>query len=455
MKKQSVVLDTNVILTTPNILKTLENSNIFIPFSVLEELDKFKKKMDVVGMCARTFSRTLDELSQRKDLSQGVEMDNGSVLYIFEYSREEMLEYADFDYDKADNRIIAFAGLIMNEEKYRAEKFCLISMDILVRVKARSKGIPAKEHKTGQVIKSLSDLYSGFKIIHISDDELDRIYSYGIETDCFLLDSEEERMPPNCCVVAKASNSSVLLRVLEYDEEEQANVYVRVPDYKGSKHKSVFGLIPRNKEQNFSLDLLMNPEIKLVTLTGKAGTGKTLLAAASALHQVISGSKKGAEPTYEKILISRKTEGVGKDIGYLPGSKEEKMNPWLAPVYDNLDFLMNGKREHLEAYLKDGTIEIEAITYTRGRSLSNAYVLIDEAQNMTVHEIKTIITRIGENSKIILTGDIEQIDSSMLDEKSNGLTYVIEKFKNHKIAAHLTLIKGERSELATLAAEIL
>ena len=212
---------------------------------------------------------------------------------------------------------------------------------------------------------------------------------------------------------------------------------------------AVWGLKPRNKEQTFALDLLNDPSVPIVTLVGKAGCGKTLLAIAAGLDQVLEKNM------FKKLIVSRPVQPLGKDIGYLPGTMEEKMRPWLMPIQDNIDFLLNGESKSMEMFFEDGTIQIEALTYIRGRSISNAFVIIDEAQNLTMHELKTIITRVGENTKIVLTGDVEQIDSVYLDATSNGLSYAVEKFKQHGLAGHVTLLKGERSKVATLASKIL
>ena len=220
----------------------------------------------------------------------------------------------------------------------------------------------------------------------------------------------------------------------------------------GEYKQGVWGVRPRNKEQNFALNLLLDPDVPIVTLVGKAGSGKTLLALAAGLAQVV---ETNAESRYKHLVISRPIQPMGKDIGYLPGTIEEKMAPWLAPIQDNLKYLMGNDKETLQMYTMQGIIEVEALTYIRGRSIANAFIIIDEAQNLTAHELKTIITRVGENTKIILTGDIEQIDNVYVDETSNGLTYAIEKFKSHDITGHMALIKGERSNVATLAAKIL
>jgi PhoH-like ATPase len=220
----------------------------------------------------------------------------------------------------------------------------------------------------------------------------------------------------------------------------------------GEHKQGVWSVRPRNKEQNFAFDLLMDPTVPIVTLVGKAGSGKTLMAIAAGLAQVVEGRSASA---YRRLVVSRPIQPMGKDIGYLPGTMEEKMSPWLMPIQDNLQFLMGNDKETLKMYTDDGTIEIEALTYIRGRSIANSFIIIDEAQNLSAHELKTILTRVGENTKIVLTGDIEQIDNIYVDETSNGLTYAIEKFKSYELSGHITLIKGERSKVATLAAKVL
>ena len=243
--------------------------------------------------------------------------------------------------------------------------------------------------------------------------------------------------------------------MLVSNSNEKKSALSRFVNYESKLEKvvetkdAVWGLKPRNKEQTFALDLLNDPSVPIVTLVGKAGCGKTLLAIAAGLDQVLEKNM------FKKLIVSRPVQPLGKDIGYLPGTMEEKMRPWLMPIQDNIDFLLNGESKSMEMFFEDGTIQIEALTYIRGRSISNAFVIIDEAQNLTMHELKTIITRVGENTKIVLTGDVEQIDSVYLDAISNGLSYAVEKFKQHGLAGHVTLLKGERSKVATLASKIL
>jgi len=275
---------------------------------------------------------------------------------------------------------------------------------------------------------------------HLVDDQvIDRIYE-GKEV---IIDSDEANFKSNQFVMMVSNaneKKTALVKFKNYNTPLQ-----KVREFKSG----IWGLKPRNKEQMFALDVLMDQSIPIITLVGKAGCGKTLLAIAAGLEQVLEDNK------YKKLVVSRPVQPLGKDIGYLPGTMEEKMKPWLMPIQDNIDFLLNGKKDHMSHLFEDGTIQIEALTYIRGRTISNAFIIIDEAQNLTTHELKTIITRVGENTKIILTGDVEQIDSVYLDSTSNGLSYAVEKFKSHELSAHITLIKGERSKVATLASKVL
>jgi PhoH-like ATPase len=308
-----------------------------------------------------------------------------------------------------------------------------------MRVKCDSLGVKTEDYIPNKIISNTNELYTGFAKHLVDDQVIDQFY-LGEQV---FLDSEEVQLLPNQFLMLVSSaneKKTALARFTSYDSHLQ-----RVEEYR----QGIWSLKPRNKEQMFGLDLLMDPEIPIVTLIGKAGCGKTLLALAAGLEQVLETG------IYKKLVVSRPVQPLGKDIGYLPGTMEEKMRPWLMPVQDNLDFLLNGKKDNISYLYDDGTIQVEALTYIRGRSISNAFIIVDEAQNLTTHELKTIITRVGENTKIILTGDIEQIDSVYLDSTSNGLSYAVEKMKPHNLAGHVTLVKGERSKVATLASKVL
>ena len=313
-----------------------------------------------------------------------------------------------------------------------------------MRVKCDSIGLLCEDFVENQVVKDTEQLYKGFKT-HLVDDELiDQFYS----GEPIIL--EEERnivFRPNEFIMLVSSSNDKKTALAKF-----YNHSTPLKKLDSEFKKGTWGVKPRNKEQNFALDLLMDPEVQVVTLVGKAGSGKTLLAIAAGLAQVVEDTKQSL---YRRLVVSRPIQPMGKDIGYLPGSMEEKMNPWLAPIQDNLQFLMGNDKTTLKMYTDNGTIEIEALTYIRGRSIANSFIIIDEAQNLSAHELKTILTRVGENTKIVLTGDIEQIDNAYVDETSNGLTYAIEKFKKYELSGHITLVKGERSKVATLSAKIL
>ena len=324
-------------------------------------------------------------------------------------------------------------------KKNPKRKVILVTRDINMRVKCDSLGIMTEDYATNKVVSDEKHLFTGFKK-HLVDDQLiDQFY----DGEHIFFDKDDGKFFPNQFLMLVSSSNekkSALARFINYESKLEKVVEAK---------ESIWGLKSRNKEQTFSLNLLADPEVPIITLVGKAGCGKTLLAIAAGLDQVLEKQR------YKKLIVSRPVQPLGKDIGYLPGTMEEKMRPWLMPIQDNIDFLLNGKSKSMEMFFDDGTIQIEALTYIRGRSISNAFVIIDEAQNLTIHELKTIITRVGENTKIVLTGDIEQIDSVYLDATSNGLSYAVEKFKNHGLAGHITLIKGERSKVATLASKIL
>ena len=434
--KKTYVLDTNVFLTNSRSLFEFKNNDIVIPLKVLDEIDKHKKRQDGVGLNARSIIRILDNLRSKGNLHKGIRIARGKgILSVRGYDIEDLP--AACDLKSADNEIITTA--ITEQKKNPKRKVIVVTRDINMRVKCDSLGILTEDYTTNKIVTDHNKLFSGFKK-HLVDDQLiDHIYE-GQEV---VFDKEEGRFTPNqfLMLVSNANEKkTALVRFKNYN----------LPLHKISEYKnSVWGLKPRNKEQMFALDILLDPSIPIVTLVGKAGCGKTLLAIAAGLDQVLEESR------YKKLVVSRPVQPLGKDIGYLPGTMEEKMRPWLMPIQDNIDHLLNGKKDNMEIFFDNGTIQIEALTYIRGRSISNAFIIVDEAQNLTIHELKTIITRVGENTKIILTGDIEQVDSVYLDSTSNGLSYAVEKFKPYDISAHMTLVKGERSKVATLASKVL
>ena len=436
--KKTYVIDTNVFLTNANSIFEFKNNDIVVPIKVLDEIDKHKKRQDGVGLNARSTIRILDGLRSKGNLHKGVRLAKGQgIIYVKGYDPEDMPIGCDLK--SADNEIITTA--ITEMKSHTKRKVVVVTRDINMRVKCDSLGIITEDYIPNKIVSDETKLYTGF-VKHLVDDQLvDQFYS-GEEIK---LDKDEvkSKFKPNqfIMLVSNANEKkTALARFMNYNLPLQ-----KVTEY----NNGLWGLRPRNKEQTFAFDLLMDPEVPIVTLIGKAGCGKTLLAIAAGLEQVI---EKGI---YKKLVVSRPVQPMGKDIGYLPGTMEEKMKPWLMPIQDNLEFLMNGQHKSMDMFFDKGVIQVEALTYIRGRSINNAFIIIDEAQNLTIHELKTIITRVGENTKVILTGDIEQIDSMYLDATSNGLSHAVEKMKNYELSGHMTLIKGERSKVATLASKVL
>ena len=439
MAKKTYVLDTNVYLTDASSIFKFGTNDILLPFKVLEEIDKHKKRQDAVGRNARMIIRTLDEIRAKGSLKKGAKISKGMGL-IFARHQDTSLLPEEFDKQDPDNIIISSALFENNNNGRR--KVIVVTRDINMRIKCDALGIASEDYEVDQVLRENESLYSGM-VKHLVDDQVIDLFYNG---EGVYINEDEAKINPHQFVMLISSNNDKRTAIAKFINYSQ-------PLRKVVNYKDVWGIKPRNKEQSFALDLLMDPTVPVVSLVGAAGTGKTLCAIAAGLEQTLeAGNTKG--PTYKRLIVSRPIQPMGKDLGYLPGTLEEKMDPWLAPILDNLEFLM-GSKKTLDMYIDDGIIEIEALTYIRGRSIANAYIIIDESQQLTQHEIKTILTRIGENTKIILTGDVEQIDNVYVDEYSNGLTYVIEKFKYHDISGHIKMERGERSKVATLAAKVL
>ena len=436
MAKKTYVLDTSVYLTDANAIHSFDNNDIVIPLKVLEEIDKHKTRQDGVGAQARSIIRIFDGLREKGSLYKGVRLGKGKgIISCKPYDPTDIPE--SFDKNSPDNQII---GVALTERKLNPKrKVIVVSRDINMRVKCDALGIPAEEYVAGKVVGNTTDLYTGFTKYLVDDQVIDQFY----EGKDVFVDRDDIKLFPNQFVMLVSNANEKKTALSRFKDYSKA--LFRVFDGKGWD----WVITPRNKEQSFALDLLLDEDVPIVTLIGKAGSGKTLAAISAGLQQVLEGR------TYKRLIVSRPVQPMGRDIGYLPGTMEEKMRPWLAPIRDNMQFLMGNDKIMMEEYMSNGTVEIEALTYIRGRSISNAYIIIDEAQNLSRHELKTIITRVGEDTKIILTGDIEQIDNVYIDETSNGLTYAVEKFKDAQIAGHITLQKGERSKVATLAARIL
>ena len=444
MKTVYYVFDTNVLLYDPDCIFKFngEHLKLIIPITVIEEVDKFKKELSERGRNARQFSRNIEKLRNKGDLIKGIKIDNGSTVYIKipEKSIDAFCSYC-FMGDEGDNRILATAMCIKENDENNSDVIFL-TKDINLRIKANSLGLKARDYEERD-IRKFEEHFFGWKEIEVVDSIIEKLYkNKKIE----IKEIKIEDVVSNEFFLLK-SNSSNSSALAFYNQSLQLLELI-APKL---KEKSVWGIKPRNKEQIFSMHLLLNPEIKLVALVGKAGTGKTLLALAAGLNQVLD------EELYKKLVVSRPIFPLGKDLGFLPGDVEAKLSPWMGPIFDNLDFLVqSGSDEYNYKYLLDKKIvELEPLTYIRGRSISNQYLIVDEAQNLTPHEIKTIITRAGENTKIVLTGDPYQVDTPYLDATNNGLIYVVEKFKNIDIFGTITLIKGERSQLAELASNLL
>ena len=433
---KTLILDTNVFLTEAQALFSFGDNNIAIPTIVLDEIDKHKHRQDTAGYNARSMNRILDSLRAHGSLMSGVPLgeDKGKV-FVAHYDPRYMP--AGMEAEDSDNKIMAIALRL----KLSGHEVTVISRDLNMRVKCDSFGLACEDYLPQQVIKSSDKLFDGATSLSVSTDMIDRFY----EDQEILLPDQGEILYPNQYIILTDEGNlkkSALCRFVNYS----------TPLKKVNSYKDIWGLSANNTEQKYAMDLLFDPSVQVVSLTGQAGTGKTLLAAACGLEQVLHTPK--TQGGYDKLIITRPVQPLGRDIGFLPGTIEEKMMPWIAPLRDNLEYLF-GDKTALDMQMEQGTIEIEAMTYIRGRSISNAFMIVDEAQNLTAHELKTIITRVGHGTKLVLTGDIQQIDNSYVDSISNGLTYAVEKFKGYDISGHITLYKGERSKLATLAAEIL
>jgi len=444
-RKKIYVIDTSVLLTNAASIYSFGNNDLVLPFKVLEEIDKHKKRQDGVGSQSRKIIRILDELRSKGSLFKGVRIRKGKgILYAWgaEAAKEGDLP-EDLDKSIADHIIIATALAV--KRRHPTQKIIMVSRDINMRVICDSVGLLTEDYINHQIVKNSDSIYTGFASRLVDDEIVDRFYN---KEDIYL-DREDANYYPNQFLMLVSSaneKKTALAKFISFTEPLQPLL---------NFNRGIWGIKSRNKEQSFALELLMDPNIQIVTLVGRAGSGKTLCAIAAGLQQTVEDLMSKGEPAYSRLIVSRPVQPLGRDLGYLPGTMEEKMKPWLAPIQDNLQFLMGNDKTTLEMYLDRGRIEIEALTYIRGRSIAKALIIIDEAQNLTIHELKTIITRVGEGSKIILTGDVEQIDNAYVDETTNGLTHAVEKFKKFELAGHVTLTKGERSKVATYAAKYL
>jgi PhoH-like ATPase len=442
--KKKYVLDTNVLLQDPNALFSFEDNEVVIPAVVLEEIDSKKRNADELGRNARQVSRLLDGLRTKGNLSDGIQLESGGSIKVelnhksFSKLQEAFAEITN------DNRILAVALNYHLEEQETAEPrpVVIVSKDTLVRIKADVLGLTAQDYLTDRIVTQ-SEMYNGCLTLHVHPSVIDEFYSYRFLSVSSL--NLSYALNPHEFVILKdelGTSKSALLKV-NAEAKKLEPLFI--------SNEPIWGIAARNAQQRMALELLLSDDIPLVTLTGKAGTGKTLLTLAAGLMKIEDEHK------YKKLLIARPVVPMGKDIGYLPGEKEEKLRPWMQPIYDNLEFLFDTKKAgDIDKILAGlGSIQVEALTYIRGRSIPGQFIIIDEAQNLSKHEVKTIVSRVGEGSKIVLLGDPEQIDHPYLDASSNGLTYVVERFKQESVSGHITLERGERSHLAQLAADLL
>lgn len=446
-KKKIYVLDTNVLLLDPLSLHNFEEHDIVLPLAVLEEIDNNKGKEGSVGFNAREVSRRLDSLKEEYSkndpiFEKGIPKPQGGKLRVYIDRKNSIPDDFPLTFNKMDHRILLTAEIIQKENPKK--EVILVSKDTNVRIIADALGIKSEDYFNKK--SDLKVVNESLKHVDVPPEIIDLFFD---NKELLLEDFNEVcnlKLYPNDFVNLNSGKKSMIGR---YEKKKKAIIPL-IHDNKYPMH-----LAPLNTEQKLALELLLNDDIKLVSLTGKAGTGKTLLALAASLSQVMETH------SFEKVLVARPIRSLGdNDIGHLPGDKDEKLSLWMQPIYDNLDFIINNKnKRHKDnfTYLSEeqNVIEIEALSYIRGRSIPNQIMIIDEAQNLSPHEVKTIVTRAGDNTKIIFTGDIEQIDSPYLDAQTNGLIYIADKFKDQRISGHVQLIKGEKSELATLGSQLL
>jgi len=438
---KTFVLDTNVILHNPYSLVSFADNTVLLPIEVLEELDRFKKNHDERGRNARIAIRMLDGLRKKGKPGEGFPLDNGGVLKIAIGVDYDKISKIGLTKELVDNRILLAACAW----KEAGEQVIFVSKDINARIKADALGITSVDFEKQKV--DFEHLYGGWHAVEVEKEDIDAFYrkkERKMKADEFFPNEFAllvDRKDPKHTAIGRYKEEFGILMPLIFNT------------------MSVMSIRPRNKEQAMAMELLLNDDINLVTLVGPAGTGKTLLAIAAGLQKVVR------DRSYLGLLISRPVMPLGKDIGYLPGTKEEKLENWMGPIFDNLEYIFNAEKKDKDGksktksqigkYMKEDIIELEAMTFMRGRSIPNRFIIIDEAQNMTPHEVKTVISRAGNHTKMVLTGDPYQIDNPYLDSASNGLTYCAEKMKGQKMFGHMTLTKSERSLLASLAAELL
>jgi PhoH-like ATPase len=438
---KNYILDTNVVLHDPNALLNFADNNVLIPIEVIEEIDRFKRESSELGQNARTVSRMLDGFRGDGSLSEGVKLPNGGKLKIA--FQKNGANHANGDShilnsNSVDNRILAFAASVQKAQPKNPT--ILVSKDINLRIKADALGLQAEDYENDRV--HIQDLYTGMIEMSVSTERMTAFRSNG-ELE---INGGKKYFPNEFCTLIDEANpkKAALTKV-----DATGTKLVPIIDCR----EGIWGIKPRNREQHYAFDALLDDRIKLVTLMGKAGTGKTLMAMAAGLKRTV------LDREFRRLVVARPTISMGKELGFLPGSLEEKLAPWMQPIHDALEMLsdLNMGHDHRRSgdLMRSGSIVVEALSYIRGRSIANQFMVIDEAQNLTPLEAKTIITRVGHGTKIIFTGDPYQIDNPYVDSSSNGFNYIVSRFRDQAIAAHIELQKGERSELAELAANIL
>ena len=428
---KTFVIDTNVLIHKPDAILSFRDNEVVIPLWVLEELDNLKSAGGEKGRNARRAVRFLDEMGKKGSLNEGVMMENGSILRV-ELSYNQKIPFG-FSLDKPDNKILLSAVSLHQQGK----RVFFVSKDINARVKAIALGLKAVDYEKQKV--DIHNLYTGVKELDASEHIIKELLEKG-EVEW------KESLYPNQYVVFRVAHGDESY-ITRYNKKKNKLVFIK------KSRRKVWGIKPLNPQQVIAFDLLMDDNVPLVTLVGKAGTGKTLLSIAAGLKKVHDTDM------YTRLLISRPLVPMGKDIGYLPGDKEAKLKNWMQPLFDNLEYIIGSYKKanvtSIQELVSQNFIEIEALTYIRGRSLPHQFIIVDEAQNLSPHEVKTIVSRAGEGTKVVLTGDPFQIDTPYLDSNSNGLSYLVETFKNQELAGHITLVKSERSSLAEIAAEML
>ena len=441
---KNYILDTNVLLHDPNSLLSFQENNVLIPIEVIEEIDRFKRESSELGQNARSFSRSLDSLREKGSLSEGVSLANGGRLRIILESPVGKGKAGvpaingHGSGQSVDSRIVARALCVQKASpKIRT---ILVTKDINLRIKADALGLPAEDYETDRV--NITDLYTGMFDLTVKSDKMVAFRSNG-ELD---LPAGTRYLPNEYCTLMEEGNPK---RTTLAKVDAAGRKLLPIVDCR----EGIWGIKPRNREQHFAFDALLDDRIKLVTLMGKAGTGKTLIAMAAGLKRTV------LDREFRRVVVARPTVSMGRELGFLPGTLEEKLSPWMQPIHDALELLgdlnMGHEQRRNGDLMRSGTVVVEALSYIRGRSIANQFMIIDEAQNLTPLEVKTIVTRVGFGTKIIFTGDPYQIDNPYVDGSSNGFNYVVSKFRDQAVAAHIELQKGERSELAELAANIL